>query len=122
MGLDATIRRADGEPLGNVAEVEQALATVFPGIELGRLASGEEKIRAAAEQGVVFPDIIRQHLESSPAQRGGDYKGPDFSAQFMFESSEIVQQVDAVLYGNTVASEPMFALLEQRYGWVTTHP
>jgi hypothetical protein len=81
-----------------------------------------EKLREAAERGVAFPDVIRQHLESSPAQHGGHYQGPDFSAEFYLGSSEVVQRVDVVLYGNTVASEPMFALLEERYGWITTHP
>ena len=122
MGLDATIKRADGEPLGPVAEVQQALAAAFPGIELGRLPSGAEKIQAAAERGVVFPDTMRQHLESSPAQYGGDYEGPDFSAQFGLGAAELVQQVDVILYGTTVASEPMFEVLERRFGWVTTFP
>jgi hypothetical protein len=122
MGLDATIKRADGAPLGELAEVQRALAHAFPGIVFGRLPSGAEKIQAAAERGIVFPDIIRQHLESSPARHGGDYEGPDFSAQFNLGPTEIVQQIDVVLYGNTVASQPMFAQLERQYGWVTTYP
>ena len=122
MGLDATIKRADGEPLGPVAEVQQALAAAFPGIVLGRLPSGADKIQAAAERGLVFPDIIRQHLESAPVQYGGEYQGTDFSAQFSLGAAEVVQQVDVVLCGTTVASEPMFDALERRYGWVTTHP
>jgi hypothetical protein len=40
MGLDATIKRLDGSPLGDVANVQQALADAFPGIVLGRLPSG----------------------------------------------------------------------------------
>jgi hypothetical protein len=122
MGLDGTIRRPDGKPLGEVAEVRAALAVAFPGIVFGRLPSGAEKIQAAAEQGVTFPEIIRQHLERAPAEHGGDYKGPDFKAAFFLGSSEIVHEVGVQLYGTTVASEPMFALLEQRFGWVTTHP
>lgn len=122
MGLDATIQRPDGEPLGKLADVQQALATAFPGIRFGRLPSGAEKIRAAEEQGVVFPEIIRQHLESSPARHGGESEGPELSAQFSLGSSEPVPHVDVVLYGDTVASEPMFARLEERYGWITTHP
>ena len=122
MGLDTTIKRGDGEPLGLVALVQQALTVAFPGIVLARLPSGAEKIQAAAERGIVFPDVIRQHLESSPAQYGGDYQGPDFSAQFNLGAAEIVQQVDVVVYGTTAASEPMFELLERQHGWVTTHP
>src|SRR5262245_61021158 len=122
MGLDATIKRPDGKPLGAVAEVQQALAAAFPGVVFGRLPSGAEKIRAAAERGVVFPDVIRQHLESSPAENGGDYKGPDFSAEFFLGSLEIVQHVHVVLRGTTASSEPMFELLKERYGWFTTYP
>jgi hypothetical protein len=121
MGLDATIKRADGAPLGAVAEVQRALAAAFPGILLGRLPSGAEKIQAAAKRGVVFPDIIRKHLEPAPAQYGGEFEGPDFSAQFNLGAAEVVQQVDVVLYGTTTASEPMFTLLEREFGWVTTH-
>ena len=98
------------------------MAVAFPGIELGWLPSGAEKIRAAAERGIDFPEIIRQSLESSPAEHGGDYVGPDFSAEFNFGSSDVVKQVDVVLYGTTSASLPNFGLLEERYGWVTTHP
>jgi hypothetical protein len=122
MGLDGTIKRPDGMPLGEVANVQQALAGAFPGIVLGRLPSGAEKLRAASEQGIVVPEIIRQHLESSPAQNGGDYQGPDFSAQFNLGSSDVVREVDIVLYGNTAESGSMFALLAERYGWVTTFP
>jgi hypothetical protein len=122
MGLDATIKRADGKPLGEVVQVQQALAIAFPGIELGRLPSGAEKIAAAAQQGIVFPDSIRHHMESAPARHGGDYEGPGFSAQFNLGTSEIVRQVDVVLYGTTAASQSMFELLERQYGWITTHP
>jgi hypothetical protein len=122
MGLDGTIKRADGKPLGTVAEVQRALAAAFPGIRLGVLPSGAERIRAAAERGVVFPDVIRRHFESAPAQYGGEFEGPDFSAQFNLGAADMVQQVDVVLYGATVASEPMFELLERSHGWVTKHP
>jgi hypothetical protein len=122
MGLDATIKRFDGGTLGNLAQVREALAAAFPDIVFDRLPSGTDKIRAAAEQGIVFPDVIRQHLEASPAEEGGDYRGPDFSAEFFLGSAESVDHVAVVLYGNTTASEPIFALLEERFGWVCTSP
>jgi hypothetical protein len=122
MGLDGTIKRTDGQTLGSVESVQHALTVAFPGIVLGRLPSGADKIRAAAEQGIEFPDILRRHLEASPARHGGDYEGPDFSAQFSLGSADVVKHVDVVLYGTTTASEPMFQLLEEQYGWITTHP
>jgi hypothetical protein len=122
MGLDGTIKRLDGEPLGELVEVKDALAIAFPGIVFGLLPSGVDKIRLAAERGIAFPESLREQLERIPARNGGDYEGPDFSAQFSLGTSKIVQQIDVILYGNTVASGPMFAVLEERFGWVTTHP
>jgi hypothetical protein len=122
LGLDGTIKRSDQKPLGPLAEVQQALALAFPGVEFGRLPSGAEKIKAAAARGIELPEVLRQHLEASPADEGGDYQGPGFSAQFYLGSDEVVQQVGVVLHGQTVASEPMFAFLKERYGWITTHP
>jgi len=122
MGLDGTIKRPDGKPLGAVAEVEQALALAFPGVEFGRMMSGAEKLNAAAAQEIELPEILRQHFESTPAQECGDYQGRNFSAQFNLGADGIVQQVDVGLYGDTIASAPMFVFLEERYGWIITHP
>ena len=112
MGLDGTIKRSDGKPLGDIATVQQSLSFAFPGIVVGRSPSGAEKIRKAAERGIVFPDVIRKSLEATPARHGGEYSGPEFSAQFILGSEEVVQQIDVVLYGqkNGIASEPMFTL------------
>lgn len=122
MGLDGTIKRADGQALGNVSFVQQALAKVFPGICFGRLPSGKERIRAAVEKGVVLPDALLKYLETSSANLGAEYEGSDFSAQFNLGSSETVQEVDIVLYGKTTRSDPNFELLEEQFGWITTHP
>ena len=86
------------------------------------LSSGPDKLRAAAEQGVTFPEILRQHMLASLPEYEGDYEGADFSAQFHMGPSEIVHEIDVVLHGTTVASEPMFTTLEEQYGWITTHP
>ncbi len=122
MGLDGTIKRRDGNPLGNVAEVQKVLAEIFPGINLGVLPSSLEIIRQAAESGVEFPEVLRKCFESTPARYAGDFEGPEYSAEFILGSSEIVQQIDVVLRGNTVASDSAFDALESRYGWITTHP
>src|SRR5688572_26304703 len=122
MGLDGTIKRPDGKPLGDVRFVQQALAAAFPGIVFGMLPSGADKIRLAAERGIVFPDVLHKQLEAIPAKFGGEYEGPSFSAQFSLGSSSEVLLVDVVLYGTTAASEPMLEFLDREYGWVTTHP
>lgn len=122
MGLDGTIKRADGRPLGTLAEVRRALVDVFPGIVLGQNLSDPERIRIAAERGIEFPEILRKTLERIPAKFGADYVGPEFSAEFVLGADETVQTVDVVLYGNTVAAERMFEALKRKFGWMTTHP
>ena len=122
MGLDGTIRRADGRPLGTLDEVRRALVDVFPGIILGQNLSGAERIRIAAERGIEFPEVLRKSLERIPAKFGADYVGPEFSAEFLLGADETVQTVDVVPYGNTVAAEPMFEALTRKHGWITTHP
>src|SRR4030095_4097538 len=122
MGFDVTIKRADGRPLGYIADVQQALVAVFPGIVLGQSLSGAEKLRRASEQGVTFPEILRQHVAASVPEYEGDYEGPEFSAQFHLGPSETVREIDVVLYGNMEVAEATFAQLTERYEWITTHP
>jgi hypothetical protein len=114
--------RDDGKPLGSITEVQRALKSAFPGIELGRLPSGVEKIQATAEKGIEFPDVLRRHFETALAEYGGDYEGPDFSAQFYLGADDIVQEIGIVLYGDTTACGPMLEFLEREHGWITTHP
>jgi hypothetical protein len=122
VGLDATIKRPDGKPLGEVAQVQQALASVFPGLVCGMLPSGQDKIRAAAEKGIEFPEVLRKNFESLPERHAADYEGRDFSAEFILGASEIVEHIDVVLRGKTIASDPTFETLHERFGWVTTYP
>ena len=91
------------------------LAAAFPGIELGVLSSGAEWIEAATKQCVAFPDIIRRSMESAPAQYGGDYEWPNFSAHFNLASSQIVRQVDVVLsaaFTNWSCSSELTAIVD----------
>ena len=121
MGFDVTIERADGRPLGNIADVNRTLAEVFPGIDLGRSLSGPEKLQKAADQGVQFPEILRKHFEVSPSEYEGDYQCPEFSAEFHLGAFELVQQIYVVAYGDMGAAQTVFAKLE-RHDWIATHP
>jgi len=122
MGLDTTIKSRDGLPLGNAETVKSAIAAAFPGVKFGVLPSGVEKIRVMAERGIEFPEVIRAHLESQPAELGGDFQNDQFSAEFFLGSTEPIEHVDAVLRGQTVASEPFLEKLMAMTGWQITHP
>jgi hypothetical protein len=121
MGLDGTIKRADGQPLGSIGEVQQALADVFPGITFGMLPSGQQALEVLSKIGAV-PDVIARHAKSRPAKYGAGYEGQSFSAEFDLGPDGIVRSINLVLRGATNIATPKLWLLEQRHGWITTHP
>jgi hypothetical protein len=121
MGFDVTIKRRDGRPLGSIAEVQQVLATVFPGITFSKSPDGPEKLRRASQQGVTFPEILRQHIAASISQFEAGYDASEFSAEFNLGSSETVQEIDVRLVGKMDPAQALFATLD-RYGWIATHP
>ncbi len=121
MGFDVTIKHTDGQPLGEIAEVQRTLAEVFPGIVLFKSPSGPEKLQRAAEQGVQFPEFLRQQIEATLPEYEGVFETSGFSAEFHLGSSETVETVDVVLHGDMGSAEATFATLG-RYGWIVTHP
>lgn len=61
----------DRGSLGTVEHVQGKLRAAVPGIELGRDASGAEKLAAMESQGLDVPDVIRGHsLRSKGAYLG----------------------------------------------------
>lgn len=71
MGLDGTIKRPDGQPLGSFAQVEGVLASLFPGVAFGLSLSGLEKLEAMESKGVTLPAVLREHLVSGPCEIRG---------------------------------------------------
>jgi hypothetical protein len=122
MGFDVTVKRRDGLPLGSVADVEQTLASVFIGLVFRRSLSGPERLQNLVAENREIPEAIRAHLLESPPLYEGDYQGANFWVELHMSVSEPILQVNAVLRGTVGASEEMFALLDRRFGWITTHP
>jgi hypothetical protein len=113
MGLDATIRRRDGEPLGEVDAVIAKLAELWPGAEFGRGQSGEEQVAAAAKRGVKFPDALIASLMPLPATMQGVFHSEPYSVELDLGSEPIVKHVHVVFRG-------MHELVEERIhalGW-----
>lgn len=102
--------------------MQGALASVFDGLTFQRSLSGLDKLQIAEEQGIQFPPALREHMASSPAKYEGDYEAEDFSVEFYAEATELLSELGVVIHGTTTESEPLFALLEERFGWILTHP
>src|SRR5262245_30131449 len=104
MGLDGTIKRPDGHSLGSFTHVQSVLADIFPGVVLRRYGSGLEKLKAAEAQGIAFPDVLREHMASSPATYEGGYTGAEFSIEFYADAADIIPKLGVVLRGTTTHS------------------
>jgi hypothetical protein len=122
MGLDGTIKRANGQPLGTFPEVKRALSSAFPGLVLERSLSGLEKVQLSEAQGINYPKFLRENMAASPAKYEGIYEAADFSIQLYASDAEIVHQISIVLHGTVTNAEPLFALLEKQTGWIVSHP
>jgi hypothetical protein len=120
MGLNAKIHRHDKMPLGTIAEVQQALASVFPGLAFRRSLTGPEKLQnlLAAKQSV--PDFVRTHLLAAPPVDEGSFRRENFTLEFSMPVAEPVPFVYVIIHGTKAASDPFLTLLEQRFGWITT--
>jgi hypothetical protein len=114
MAWDLTITRADRSPLGEIASVRQAVELALPNVRFYREPSGVEKMATA---GIEFPDVLRRHLESSPAQTQADYEGDGFSMRLYLGAGPSVDRMDAEVWGS---GDPLPALhrLAEATGWV----
>jgi hypothetical protein len=118
MPWEITIRRGDGLPLGDQAEVRLGILSALPEIQFYREPSGIEKLASIKEQGVEFPDLLRQHFEKMPATDQGDFEGDGFSIRFFLGSGGETATVDAEVRGDTERAFPLLRLLANENRWV----
>ena len=71
MGLDATIRRSDGKPLGEINNIQEALAAAFPGIVSGRLPAASKRFKKQQKKESSFrrsfAEILSRYLRNTAA-------------------------------------------------------
>jgi hypothetical protein len=78
----------DSGSLGSIEQVQAKLRAAVPEIELGRDASGLEKLAAMESQGVKVPDVIREHWRRSKGAYQGLFQGQDFTIEFHLGEDE----------------------------------
>lgn len=74
--------------LGTVEQVQAKLRAAVPEIELGRDASGAEKIAEMESRGIAVPDVIREHWLGSKGAFQGLYQGEGFAIEFHLGEDE----------------------------------
>jgi hypothetical protein len=117
MPWEVVIQLADGAEPGEVASVCDRMTAALPGIYFYTEPSGPEKIAAAREMGVEFPEVIRKHMEQRPATLQADFQGDEFSMRFYgFESQPLrTIYVEVRGSGNPL---PALAALCRPHGWI----
>lgn len=114
MPWDVTIRKPDRTPLGTIRAVQEGLRAGFPQVHFYREPSGREKMAAVDFE---FPEVLRRHLDNSPATTQGDLEGDGFSIRFFLGAEEPVERVDAEIRGDTAAAILSLERLAQVTGW-----
>ncbi len=117
MPWELTIRRDDGQPLGNREVVKDVIAEVFVGVKFYWDASGSERLAAATKQGLEFPEVIRKLYESRPAMERGEYVGAEYAGEFYFSNDEMLQEVHVDLRGHTQQAMYLLRQLADRTNW-----
>ena len=109
-----SISRSGDLPLGTVEAVQDAIHKGVSGVQFYREPSGNEKL---AKIKVPLPDVVRRHMEQSPASIQGDYQDGDLSLRFYLGSKADVQKIDVEIRGDGNPL-PVIAAICLRHGWI----
>lgn len=116
MGLDATLSRIDGRPLGRREDLVGIFEQYFPGIEFGWTPSGRERLAIAQSRGVEYPPTLREHFEKQPAVFEGVWDGPDGWMRLRWDV-EGDGEIGLEFVGEWSRSDRVWAEVLPRYGW-----
>jgi hypothetical protein len=96
------------------------MALLYPGVVFELQLSGLEKVRAAAERGVVYPPGFAETLATVPATYAGLFEGDGHFVEFDLGTGPLVEAVHVVFRGGP--SKPIEEQLRDEYGWIITFP
>src|SRR5687768_951308 len=99
MPWEVTIRRADGEPLGDVPAVRERIEATVAGMRFFQEPSGAERVAAARARGIEFPDSIRQIFEKQPAKVQAVFEGDGLSVLLYGFEAEPLSALHAEVRG-----------------------
>ena len=119
MPWEVTIRRPDGEPLGDLPAVRAGIEAAVPGMQFFRQPSGADRIAAARARGIEFPDVIRESFERQPAKTQAVFEGDGFSILLYGFNAEPLTAVHAEVRGGG-DPHPVVTALCRSNGWVAT--
>ena len=114
------IQCRDGGKLGQIDALRDRFSECVPGLQFYREPSGKEKLAASS---IEYPEVVRRHLERSPAQIQADCQVGSLFLRFFF-GPEDATDVDSVAVevrgeGNPI---PVLAAICSPNGWIAQAP
>jgi hypothetical protein len=116
MATEYSLQRADGQPFGSFAEVQDTIRRLFPGVKFFWTTSGAEKIRMAKERGIEMPPAIREICERLPSLLEGVVEDEDYHVTFGLGHQEPVTALHVTPRGSAAELEEGLAALEELAG------
>jgi hypothetical protein len=117
MGLDATLSRIDGRPLGHRDYLVRIFERHFRGIEFGWTPSGPERLATARSRGVEYPPAVREYYETAPSQFEGLWEGPDGWLQLYWDGEVGATHLNLEFRGEWNQSDTIWSEILPQYGW-----
>src|SRR5262249_5299463 len=120
MAWTVLIRRADRAPLGSRDALRPVFLARLPGLAFYREPSGPEKLAATK---IAYPEVIRKHFESAPAEVRADFASGDLHLRFFFgpEGQDQIDSVAVEVRGG-VEPAPVLLALCAPDGWGAEEP
>jgi hypothetical protein len=115
MSWDITIRRADGESLGDLATVRKQIAAALPGVEFYS-EDGDAILASLQRGGVEITDDIRDMFESKTLEKAL-YEGEGYSFEFYGLEDQPLRELNVGLRGSGDAISALAGLCGP-HGWV----
>jgi hypothetical protein len=109
------LRRADGQPFGDLEQVQALLASVFSGIQFRWSLSGAERLKKLAEFGPPLPQDV-ETLRALPSELYGVAEGLGYRVTFWLGDVSPVQFLQAHLLGESPELEKGWAALQTYAG------
>ena len=112
MPWEIALKRRDGQSLGSIEYLREALPRILPGLTFYREPSGKEFLAKAK---IAFPEVIRSALESKPAQLQADFEAEGLFMRFYFGpvASSRTDHIDIEVRGNGNALPHLSALARE---------
>ena len=118
MSWEASFVKQGGTLLGASADVRNAIARAFPGIEWELAPGGEERLREMERYGAALSDEWRAMILATPPHWDGLFDAEPVTVEFDLSPAEPVRWVTITSRGDHDEAQRRLQALAGENGWV----